>query len=199
MRIAVFGETTRTKQFILNRALSAGYFVNVLDEVDSKKRNRKNLKVFGGKNLDLKNIKRVTKNTDAVLCLLLNPKHENIEIMNFIKNLASCMEDSAIRRLVIFSCIQENTATIPSKSKNLLTLILSKYKKSSRQYDIKDILKKTNIDWTIVGHPPVAETLSDDIAEYKQDPEGFRADLAKRLVGQITDVTYLHDTLLLQA
>lgn len=193
MRVTVFGETNRTKHFILNRALSAGYSVNVIENGNKKHPKRKNLKVFSGRPQDVKSINRATKNTDAVLCLLQDAMSDKSEA--FIYNLVSVMEGKSIRRLVIYSCTQEQNAGASMETSRLVALF--KFKKSPSHSDIKEILKKSNIDWTIVGHPPLTRTLSSDIAKSQDYPESFGADLAKRLVSQITDSSSIRETLLL--
>ena len=200
MRLAVFGETNRTKHYLVKRALDAGYTVNVLESPESEhRRGRKGLTSFVGEIDNTKSMDKVMKNADAAVCLLQGTQDDfDDKAEEIIRSLISCMEANFVRRLVIFSYVKTQTRQKAPQNGGLLRSLLSAIvKPSDHSQNIVDLLKETDIDWTIVGHPPIATSLASDIEQPVFDIETHSKNLAKQIINQITDVGYLKDTLVL--
>ncbi len=201
MRLAIFGDTNRTKNYLIKKALDAGYSVNVLESVSKKEKSmksqKKNLSVINGFVNNNRDISRTLSNVDAVLVILQNPQHHlSTEMENIIRNITVCMEERSIRRLVVFSYIHEELNEKKDNSSKILNTIKS-ILSGTKNVSLNQILSCTGIDWTIVGHRPATETLDEDIANTVSDSEEFRKRFAKHMISQITDVKYLKDTLVL--
>lgn len=200
MRLAVFGETNRTKHYLVKRALDAGYAVDVLVSSGSESgRKRQRLNTVIGDIENVNSMNKVLKNADAVVCLLHDVQNDfDVKTVGIIKSLISCMETNFVRRLVIFSYIKTETQQKVPENKGLLHALLSTIvNPNDSPRNIADLLKETDIDWTIVGHPPIATSLVSDIEQPIFDVESHSKNLAKQIVNQITDVGYLKDTLVL--
>jgi putative NADH-flavin reductase len=200
MRLAVFGETNRTKHYLVKRALDAGYAVDVLVSSGSESgRKRQRLNTVIGDIENVNSMNKVLKNADAVICLLHDVQNDfDVKTVGIIKGLISCMETNLVRRLVIFSYIKTETQQKVPENKGLLHTLLSTFvNPNDSPRNIADLLKETDIDWTIVGHPPIATSLVSDIEQPIFDIESHSKNLAKQIVSQITDVGYLKDTLVL--
>lgn len=200
MRLAVFGETNRTKHYLVKRALDAGYAVDVLGSSGSESgRKRQRLTTVIGDIENVNSMNKVLKNADAVVCLLHDVQNDfDVKTVGIIKSLISCMETNFVRRLVIFSYIKTETQQKVPENKGLLHALLSTIvNPNDSPRNIADLLKETDIDWTIVGHPPIATSLVSDIEQPIFDVESHSKNLAKQIVNQITDVGYLKDTLVL--
>lgn len=200
MRLAVFGETNRTKHYLVKRALDAGYAVDVLVSSGSESgRKRQRLTTVIGDIENVNSMNKVLKNADAVVCLLHDVQNDfDVKTVGIIKSLISCMETNFVRRLVIFSYIKTETQQKVPENKGLLHALLSTIvNPNDSPRNIADLLKETDIDWTIVGHPPIATSLVSDIEQPIFDVESYSKNLAKQIVNQITDVGYLKDTLVL--
>jgi putative NADH-flavin reductase len=200
MRLAVFGETNRTKHYLVKRALDAGYAVDVLVSSGSESgRKRQRLNTVIGDVENVNSMNKVLKNADAVICLLHDVQNDfDVKTVGIIKGLISCMETNLVRRLVIFSYIKTETQQKVPENKGLLHTLLSTFvNPNDSPRNIADLLKETDIDWTIVGHPPIATSLVSDIEQPIFDIESHSKNLAKQIVSQITDVGYLKDTLVL--
>jgi putative NADH-flavin reductase len=200
MRLAVFGETNRTKHYLVKRALDADYAVDVLVSSGSESgRKRQRLNTVIGDIENVNSMNKVLKNADAVICLLHDVQNDfDVKTVGIIKGLISCMETNLVRRLVIFSYIKTETQQKVPENKGLLHTLLSTFvNPNDSPRNIADLLKETDIDWTIVGHPPIATSLVSDIEQPIFDIESHSKNLAKQIVSQITDVGYLKDTLVL--
>ena len=200
MRLAVFGETNRTKHYLVKRALDAGYAVDVLESLGSEpRRGRQGLTTVVGEIDSTKSMNKVMENADAVVCLLHDTQDDFDEkSVRIIRSLISCMEANFIRRLVIFSYVKTETRQKTPEHGGLLRSLFSTIvKPNSHPQNIVDLLKETDIDWTIVGRPPIATSLASDIEQPDFDIETHSKNLAKQIINQITDVGYLKDTLVL--
>lgn len=197
MRLTVIGEASRTKYYLIKRALDAGYSVNLLESAPPNIRKRKKLNIIIGDAHNINAIYRATESTDAALYILNNPRQTlDNTLLRAINNLVSCLEENGIQRLVLFSCIREASPAKTPKPKsifrNLWLILIGRH---SELASIADILKRSSVDWTILKHPSPINVSHDDIAETKTNPDQFRENLAKQMVSQVTDATQLRTTI----
>lgn len=152
MRLAVFGETNRTKHYLVKRALDAGYAVNVLESPESEhRRGRKGLTSFVGEIDNTKSMDKVMKNADAAVCLLQGTQDDfDDKAEEIIRSLISCMEANFVRRLVIFSYVKTETRQkAPQNGRLRLALIptISRQRYRYRSFSIfaRRIQKMTSV------------------------------------------------------
>lgn len=190
MRLAVFGENSRTKQYLVNRALGAGYEVVTLRGASpSKLRERTHLTLIDGDAANTGSVSQVVRQSDAVVCFLGN-QHGVLDKRAdaFMRNIIRNMERNGVERLVVFSANAPAEAHRKSPESGWSSRIRTPWMHKGST-DLRGLLAATPIDWTIVDHPPKSVTLHDDIAEGENDPDKFRTHLAKYLLGQVTDAS----------
>jgi hypothetical protein len=110
-----------------------------------------------------------------VLCLL-HDLDENIN--KTVKYLIKAMKTANVKRLVLFSFLAKDHFTEP-KPLSLLKRLKKFFKREVNHFEaMLSTLKRSGLDWTLVGWPSNGQA---------DPPE----ELAKHMIGQLTDVTNL--------
>lgn len=202
MRIAIFGATGRTGRHLVEQALAAGHHVTALArDPGGLGPARERLAVVQGDALDAGAVERAVAGADVVLDALGHVKGSPAGLReDFARNLVAAMNRHGIRRLVSLTGAgvgdpNDRPRPVDRAFGILLRLLSRKVIVDSLRHD--RLVRDSGLDWTIVRAPVLTDgrPVGRVRVGYLGGDVGIRldrADLARFMLEQAADRTYLH-------
>jgi uncharacterized protein YbjT (DUF2867 family) len=159
MRLTVFGGTSPTGQHLIQQALQTGHTVTVFARNPAKLTAREGLTVIEGQLTNTQAVADAVKDAEAVISLLGPPTKGRVEIpaiLDGYRNIVAAMETHGARRLVALGTpsIADPTDRIEPVMSALIGLgKLFKIPGYRTMVGIGEIVRASNLDWTIVRVP----------------------------------------------
>jgi putative NADH-flavin reductase len=163
MKLVIFGATGRTGIPLVNQALEKGHKVTVLVRNKSKlKISHKNLTVVEGDVLDYESIEKVIVGQDAVLSVIGHTKGAPKNLLTkAATNLVKAMETHNVKRTISLTGagVEVEKDVKQSIISHLIHIALKFFAKELLLDSInqKNVIVKTELDWTIVRGPRLLE------------------------------------------
>ncbi|MDX6151669.1 NAD(P)-dependent oxidoreductase [Marinococcus sp. PL1-022] len=197
MKIVVFGATGNTGKRFVRKALKEGSEVVVYARQPEKLLiDNENLTVHEGKITNYQNVYDSLKGADAVVSLLGRKEAaKGTPLSTGMSHIVNAMQERNISRLV---AVTSSDVKIPkdgaSKRFSLLTAgwKVAKFKGSNENANAADIIRQSNLDWTLVRVPVLSDKPSGENAPTVGYPG--RHDLKNTLYRQ-TLVDFLYEQL----
>lgn len=200
-RIALFGGTGQTGSEFLALALQKGYSIKALVRNPQKlKLEHHNLSIIKGDVLNKADVKRTINETDIVISLFGHVKDSPEWLQtNGTKHIIEAMEDFNVERIVSLSGgglpypEKDQPKFMDKMIRTIMKLAVPKILNDAIKHH--DILKNSNVKWTIVRGPRL--TNQEKVGQYRVGWVGVnastkigRADLADFILSQVEEETY---------
>lgn len=163
MKLAIFGATGRTGQYLLRQALEAGHQVTILARNPAKaavKNDR--LRVVKGSITDAACVDQVIAGADAVLSVLGPTSNQpTFEISRGTQSVIQSMKKNGVRRLVISAGAGVGD---PGDSPKLFNRLINVLLKATAKNVYEDMLRtvsmvrESELDWTVVRVPMLTDS-----------------------------------------
>ncbi|MDC3413876.1 NAD(P)-dependent oxidoreductase [Terrihalobacillus insolitus] len=163
MKLVIFGSTGRTGIPLLNQALEKGHEVTVLVRNKNKLNiSHNNLTVVEGDVLDYQSVEKVIIGQDAVLSVIGHTKNGSKNLLtNAATNMTNAMEVHHVKRLISLTGagVEVEKDVKQGIMSHLIHKALTIFAKELWLDSInqKDVIVKTELDWTIVRGPRLLE------------------------------------------
>jgi putative NADH-flavin reductase len=201
MKLAIFGGTGRTGQYLVQAALEQGYQVTVLARNPSKLSPAPNLTVVPGDVKDPLCVQQAISGADAVLSVLGPTSNQpTFEISQGTVNLLAAMRQANVRRLILTAGAgvpdpHDSPAPFNHLMNGLLKLAAKNVLADMRK--VVEMVRSSDRDWTVVRLPMLTGAPKTGCVRVGYVGKGLgpritRADLANFLLDQVQDTTYLH-------
>jgi putative NADH-flavin reductase len=198
-KIAVLGGTGRAGKYLTRELLSQGYSVKALARDPRKiEQSHPSLEVIQGNARDYDSIFMLVYGCDAVISTLGPAKDQPDTCSMAVGHIIKALQSLNIQRYIEVAGLAIDT---PEDNKGILTQILVATMRlfassviNDRQKDY-ELLKKSNIRWTIVRCPMIKLTyLSGNVKTSLKDRQGNQVsatDLARFLIDQLNDEQFI--------
>ena len=203
MKVTIFGATGRTGQHLLDRALERGHEVIAFTRSPEKlETNDENLSIVDGDVRDADSVDRAIAETNAVVSVLGPTENKPVfAVSKGTANIIAAMKQHGVERLIVSVGAGVGDPKDEPKFFNHLINFLLKlfsrwvYEDMAR---VAEIVRQSDRRWTIVRIPMLVddEPTGDVDVGYVGKEMGFRltrADLARFMLDQLGDETYLHE------
>jgi nucleoside-diphosphate-sugar epimerase len=203
MKVTIFGATGRTGQHLLDRALERGHEVIAFTRSPEKLETEdENLSVVEGDVRDEDRVDRAIAGTDAVISVLGPTENKPVfAVSKGTANIIAAMKQHGVERLIVsVGAGVGDPKDEPKLFNNVINFLLKLF--SRWVYEdmarVAAIVRQSDRRWTIVRIPMLAddEPTGDVDVGYVGKGMGFRltrADLARFMLDQLEDETYLHE------
>lgn len=208
MRIAVFGATGIVGRAIVREALAKGYEVTALTRDAAKiKYSTDKLTVVEGNVMERKAVDKTLEGVDAVIqCLGIGGKGDGRPTTFVSDANGLIMEEMArmgVRRLIAISVIGAGDSLyfLPWIYRKMVLPLAMKWFRAiiDDKNRMEPMIERSGLDWTIVRCTTVKDAPSKGRVTALLDGKGLKfsiaaADMARFVVAQLTDNTYLSKT-----
>ena len=204
MRVALFGATGFVGSTVLEELLRCGHLVTALAHTPDRVAARPGLTVFAGDAGDPAAVARVVSGAEAVISCLGTPRKEK-QPVDFLasatRNIIRAMKQAHVERLVAISgagiTIPGERKPFPHNAISALVGILARDVVSAKQHEFSVLQESAGIDWTAVRPTRVVDGPATGRVRVELDAgkigmQVTRGDLARLMVDQLTDQTYIH-------
>ena len=200
MKLAIFGGTGRTGQYLIKAALEKGYSVSALARDPSKLSSAPNLTVVQGDVKDPVCVQQVISGAQAVLSVLGPTSNQPLfEISLGTANILAAMQQANVRRLVLTAGAGVGD---PNDTPKLFNHVMNGLLKLAAKNVLADMQKVVGLvrdsdrDWTVVRLPMLTDSPPTGKVQVGYVGKGMRsriarADIAGFLLSQVEDSTYL--------
>jgi putative NADH-flavin reductase len=204
MKTIVFGATGGTGREVVRQALDQGHavtaFVRSPDRIADIE--HANLAVARGDVLDSAAVEASVPGHDAVLCAIGKGAQRTTLRQDGTRNIIAAMETAGVSRLVCLSSlgVGDSRANLPFFTRYIIVGIFLRH--AFADHEAQEVLvRRSSLEWTIVRPPHLKD--GPRTGKYRQgfsiadrDIQGkiSRADVADFMVKQLTDTTYVHQT-----
>ena len=206
--IAIFGATGQTGRPLVQKALDAGHTVRALVRNPQKMPIRhQNLTVIQGSSLDKSKVEETIDGSDGVISALGQDKNSPADLQTRSTQLiVDAMQRAGIRRLLSLTGagVRDDRVDKPGFADKAIVFIMKNLAGQTAKNALSDgiahadVIRKTNLDWTIVRGP----MLTNDPAkgDYKVGHVGTipgikltRPDLADFMLAEFEQGNYVRD------
>lgn len=202
MRITIFGATGTTGQMLTEQALSQGHEVVAYARSPEKLTiNHKRLEIVQGGLTDQSAIEGSIEGSDAVISILgPTGASKGLPISKGMQHIVHAMQKQNVRRIIATATPSAADPHDKFDLKFAVAILIVRLFIHSAYQDIvqtAEIIRRTNLDWTIVRLPLLNSKLKQDrinigyIGEGKINLPLSRADLVDFLLAQLEDGTYI--------
>lgn len=200
MKIAIFGGTGRTGQYLVQHALADGYQVTVLARTPSK---------LGIQNAALTLVQGDVKNASAVeqtiqgaeaVISVLGPTNNvpTFEVSQGMTNILAAMNKQGIHRLIISAGAGVGDPNdSPKLFNHVMNFLLKRMAKNvlADMSKVVELVRCSDLDWTVVRLPmltddPKTGNIKVGYVGKGMGPRIARADIAAFMLAQLNDKTY---------
>ncbi|MEM1312340.1 MAG: NAD(P)H-binding protein [Patescibacteria group bacterium] len=199
MKLCVFGATGQTGKPFIKNALESKYKLNALVRDQNKLDNQlfDSVKVVQGDILNSDKVEEVIKGCDAVISLIGHTKDSDARMQTKgIENIIQAMKKHKVDRLIsLTGAGVSSEGDQPKFIDKAVKFAMGLFAKDILQDGIEhaELIKKTNINWTIVRAPmlnnddPKGEYVIGKVGDSKLDIKISRNDLARAILDMIDD------------
>lgn len=202
MRITIFGATGKTGKLVVEQALARGHQVIAFARTPSKLGiSDPNLTIVQGELDDTGAVERAVMGSDAVISVLgPSSNAPDFAVSRGAKNILAAMQKANVKRLIVSTgagVVQPgDQPKVPDKIIGALLKIVSKNVLADMTETVA-LVKNSDRDWTIVRVPmltddPATEKIRAGVVGKDIGIRIGRADMAKFILDQLNDSTYLH-------
>lgn len=201
-RIAIIGGTGKVGKYIAETALERGYAVRMLVRNPDRIQVRQDyMELIVGDAMDAESIRETIRNCDVVINAFGQPAKADPSYSEVTQLLLISMRDQGIQRYI---GVTGGSLTLDGDRKSFINRLGAKLfevffaKMMIDKRKEHDILKQSDLDWTLVRLPFVVEgSVKGDIRENLIDMPGSKitnGDIAHFLVGQIDEKSHYRQT-----
>ncbi|MGC9348713.1 MAG: NAD(P)-dependent oxidoreductase [Anaerolineae bacterium] len=208
MRITIFGATGRTGQRLIDEALDAGYDVTAFAWTPSKLEiDHERLTIVQGDVTDADAVEQAVAfgdpGADAVLSVLgPSGNQPTYAISRGMENIVEAMKTHDVDRLVVsmgagVSDPQDNPRLVNRILNIVLKLLAANVYRDMKR--VADVVRASDLDWTLVRVPMLSDENATGkvkvgyVGDEQIGPRLTRGDLARFMLEQVTDDTYIHE------
>ena len=203
MRVALFGATGFIGSRVLEELIAAGHEVTVLARSPDRLGVRPHLTVKSGDVGDPTAVVSTVTGADAVISCLGTPRGEKPPVdflANAMARILKAMEEQGVERLIAISgagiTLPGERKPFPHNAISRLVGILAADAVRAKANEFKVLQESQGVGWTAVRPTRVVEGPSGDSPRIATEASGIgmqvtRGDLARFIVGQLTDRTYI--------
>jgi putative NADH-flavin reductase len=202
MKLAIFGGTGRTGQYLVTHALEADHHVVVLARTPSKLViDDDRLTIVHGDVTDRQKVEETIAGTDAVISVL-GPTSNSPDylVSQGMQHIVAAMKNHSIKRLVISAGAG---VADPNDKPKLINKLLGFLVRMFSRYVYEDMVRtvetvrQSDLDWTIVRVPMLTDDPATGDVKVAYVGKGMgsrlsRSDLATFMLEQVKDQTYFH-------
>ena len=203
-KITVFGASGKTGKLVVEEALAQNYQVKAFVRASERlPMSHPHLTIVTGDAMDLEAVDRAIEGSDGVISVLGWSQDSPKNLLTRAgKTIIDVMEKQGVSRLitVIGAAVERPTDEPPSLSKRLIVFLIKKIEPElfADSQNLADAIGKSNLDWTIVRVPRLANGNRTKTYRSGQLNLGFgakvqRADLAHFLVEQLADNKFIKE------
>ena len=202
MKLAIFGGTGRTGQYLVTHALEAGYNVIALARTPSKLViDDDRLTIVHGDVTDRQKVEETVANTDAVISVL-GPTANKPDYMvsQGMQHIVTAMDQHGIKRLVVSAgagvADPNDEPKLINKFFGFIVRMFSRYVYEDMVRTVESV-RQSDLDWTLVRVPMLTDDPATGDVKVAYVGKGMgsrlsRSDLATFMLKQVKDQTYLH-------
>lgn len=202
MKLAIFGGTGRTGQYLVTHALEAGHNVIALARTPSKLViDDDRLTIVHGDVTDRQKVEETLADSDAVISVLGPTRNKpDYMVSQGMQHIVAVMESHGIKRLVVSAgagvADPNDKPKLINKLFGFLVRMFSRYVYEDMVRTV-EVVRKSDLDWTIVRVPMLTDDPATGNVKVTYVGEGMgsrlsRSDLATFMLEQVKDHTYLH-------
>jgi putative NADH-flavin reductase len=204
MNITIFGATGRTGQRLVERALDAGHHVTAFARTPSKLEvEHEQLTVVQGDVTDPDAVAEAIAGAEAVLSVLgPSGNQPTYAVSRGMQNIVDAMKARGVDRLVVsmgagVSDPQDNPRLVNRIINAALKLLAANVYRDMKR--VAEVVRASDLDWTLVRVPMLSEEAPTGrievgyVGDEQIGPRLTRGDLARFMLEQATDDTYLHE------
>lgn len=202
MKITIFGATGQTGLYLVALALEAGHEVTVLIRTPSKLViDDHRLTVLKGDITNADQVADAIAGADAVISVLgPTSNRPDFVISQGIKHIITAMGKHGVRRLVVSAGAGVSD---PNDKPGIFNKVIGAIVRIFSRYVYEDmvsavtLVRQSNLDWTVVRVPMLTNEPARGGIKVAYVGKGLRsritrADLADFMLGQVDDMTHLH-------
>jgi putative NADH-flavin reductase len=206
MKLAIFGGTGRTGQYLIQQALEEGYQVVALARTPSKLDGmsttyKDQLSIVTGDVQTMSSVEQVVAEADAVLSVLGPTNNQpTFEVSKGMQNILAAMKKHGITRIIISAGAgvgdPEDSPKLFNKLMNFVLKTTAKNVFLDMQQSV-DLLRSSDLDWTIVRVPMLTDDPKKGTVKAAMVGKGMgaritRADMASYILDQVKSQEQIH-------
>jgi putative NADH-flavin reductase len=203
MKLIIFGATGGTGRHVVEQALKRGHAVTAFARTPEKMGiEDPDLTMHPGDATDAEAVRAAVARQEAVISTLAPSRQSPADIMQIAAwNITRAMQAASVRRLIMTSGAgvrSEKDAADPLAAKVMLAL-LKLISGSVLEDSTKgvEIVKKTDLDWTVVRYPRLGNAPGTGHYQIGYERPGFaplsRADAARALLDELENGVYVRE------
>jgi len=197
--IAIIGGTGKSGKYLVQHLLDKKYSIKLLLRNPENFTLRNSLiEIVKGDARNYNSINNLIQDCDTIISTIGQPVGEKPIFSDATKNIITSMNFQGIKRYIVTTGLNVDTPfdNKNEKVKMATEWMYQNYPKTTRdKQDEYKILTESNLDWTLVRLPLINQTSESFLTETNlEDCKGEKisaTDLAKFLVSQIDDETYI--------
>jgi putative NADH-flavin reductase len=205
MHIALFGSTGRTGRILLAEALDAGHTVMALVRDPSQVAiESPDLTILPGSIQDQDTVDQAVRGAEAAISVLGPTQNKPVyEISTATINILAAMQRSRVNRLIMTAGAgvhdPGDAPGVFDRFMGVLVQLMAGYVYEDMRRSV-DVVRASNLDWTIVRVPRLTDAARSGRIRVGYvgrgtGPRLSRQDLSDFLLRQLTDKTYIRQTL----
>ena len=203
MNVSLLGSTGFVGTSVLGELLAAGHHVTALVRNPDRIGARESLTVLVGDAGDSDAVARTVRGTEAVISCLGTPRHEKQPVdflASAMRNIISAMERAGVERLIAISgagvTVAGERKPFPHNAISALIRIVAHDMVAAKEQEFTVLQSSPAIAWTAVRPTRVVEGPASGRIRVATEVGQVgmriaRGDLARFMVGQLTDRSYL--------